>query len=93
MVFKSINDKFGHIVGDDAIFTVGQIMRSVAGHKGILCRYGGDEFVILLYIKSQNEITDMIDSISTQTTLFNKIGKRNSKDTIFNRLQYIRQQE
>jgi diguanylate cyclase (GGDEF)-like protein len=65
--FKSINDKFGHLVGDDAIFTAGQIIRSVAGQKGIFCRYGGDEFVILLYINSQNEITDMIDSIITST--------------------------
>jgi diguanylate cyclase (GGDEF)-like protein len=74
--FKSINDKFGHLVGDDAIFTAGQIIRSVAGQKGIFCRYGGDEFVILLYINSQNEITDMIDSIITQTTLFNESEKK-----------------
>jgi diguanylate cyclase (GGDEF)-like protein len=70
--FKSINDRFGHIVGDDAISAAGKILRTAAADKGVVCRYGGDEFIILMYIKSQNEITDMIDTIKTQARLFNE---------------------
>ncbi|MGI6688175.1 MAG: GGDEF domain-containing protein [Christensenellales bacterium] len=45
--FKSINDRFGHVVGDDAISTVGKILHKAVGDKGVLCRYGGDEFIMV----------------------------------------------
>ena len=74
--FKSINDRFGHIVGDHAIFSAGKILRTSVGDQGIVCRYGGDEFIILMYIRSQKEITDMIDTIKAQVTLFNESEKK-----------------
>ncbi len=70
--FKSINDRFGHLIGDDAIFSTGKILRTAVGDKGMLCRMGGDEFVVLIYPKSQKEIMDTIDVIETQTALFNE---------------------
>ncbi|NLK02595.1 MAG: diguanylate cyclase [Clostridiaceae bacterium] len=69
---KGINDRLGHIVGDDAISAAGKILHSAVDGKGKVCRYGGDEFIILMYINSQNEITDMIDTIKTQARLFNE---------------------
>ena len=69
---KSINDRFGHTVGDDAISEAGKILHTAVGDKGTVCRYGGDEFIILMYIKSQKEIMDMINIILTQAALFNK---------------------
>ena len=74
--FKSINDRFGHFVGDYAIFTAGKILRTAVGDRGVVCRYGGDEFLILMYIQSQEEIIEMIDTIETQVTLFNKSEKQ-----------------
>jgi diguanylate cyclase (GGDEF)-like protein len=74
--FKSINDEFGHIVGDDAISTTGKILRTAVGDRGLLCRYGGDEFIILMHVNSQKETMDMIDAIKTQTILFNESGKK-----------------
>jgi diguanylate cyclase (GGDEF)-like protein len=70
--FKSINDRFGHVVGDDVISLTGKMLRETVGDKGSIFRFGGDEFIILMYINSQKEIIDMIDSIKTQTTLFNE---------------------
>lgn len=70
--FKSINDRFGHTVGDDAISAVGKILHTAVCDKGIACRAGGDEFIILLHINSQKELMDMIDTIKTQATLFNE---------------------
>ncbi len=70
--FKSINDSFGHLVGDDAIHTVGKMLYAAVGDRGVICRYGGDEFIILTHIRSQNEITDMIDIIKTQASLLNE---------------------
>ncbi|HHT24188.1 MAG TPA: GGDEF domain-containing protein [Clostridiaceae bacterium] len=74
--FKSINDRFGHLVGDDAISITGKILRKSVGNKGVSFRFGGDEFIILMQVSSQKEITDMIDIIKTQTTLFNESEKK-----------------
>ncbi|HHT25311.1 MAG TPA: GGDEF domain-containing protein [Clostridiaceae bacterium] len=79
--FKSINDRFGHLVGDDAISITGKILRTAVNNKGIIFRCGGDEFVILMQVNSQKEITDMIDIIKTQATLFNESEKKPYKIT------------
>ena len=73
---KNINDSFGHVVGDDAISTAGRILHKAVGDKGVLCRYGGDEFIVLMHINSQEEIIDMIDLIKTQVALFNDSKKK-----------------
>ena len=74
--FKSINDKFGHLVGDDVISATGKILRAAVSTKGIICRYGGDEFIILMYVNSKHEIMEMIDAVKTQTNLFNESEKK-----------------
>ena len=74
--FKSINNTFGHIVGDDAISTVGKLLHTAVGDKGVICRCGGDEFIILMNISSQNEIVDMVNNIRTHTKLFNESQKK-----------------
>lgn len=74
--FKSINDRFGHLVGDDAIASTGKILRKAVGDKGMLCRMGGDEFVVLMYPESKKDILDLIDVINTQTTLFNETEQK-----------------
>lgn len=46
--FKTINDEYGHLVGDEVIKAVGQMCRHVIQEEQtIVGRYGGDEFVIL----------------------------------------------
>lgn len=46
--FKLYNDLYGHFEGDQALVMVASILRRVVGDKGIVCRYGGEEFTILL---------------------------------------------
>lgn len=46
--FKSINDTRGHMVGDRVLMAAAGLLREVAGDKGLPCRLGGDELVILL---------------------------------------------
>ncbi len=46
--FKSINDLFGHIVGDQLLIRVAKQMQQVLRRVDLLGRYGGDEFVLLL---------------------------------------------
>ncbi len=46
--FKTINDGFGHLAGDQVIRHVAEILRSGIRTTDTLFRYGGDEFLLLL---------------------------------------------
>ena len=46
--FKRINDRCGHLCGDNVLAAVGQRLRQVLRRSDIRCRYGGDEFLIVL---------------------------------------------
>ena len=46
--FKSINDNHGHSVGDEVLKGVSQVFLSLAGEMDLVCRYGGEEFCILV---------------------------------------------
>ena len=46
--FKTVNDSFGHLVGDEALQTVATAMQSCLRQTDILIRYGGDEFLLLM---------------------------------------------
>jgi diguanylate cyclase (GGDEF)-like protein len=46
--FKMVNDQFSHRIGDQVLFTIGDLMRQVTGTRAIAARYGGEEFVLAL---------------------------------------------
>jgi diguanylate cyclase (GGDEF)-like protein len=46
---KSINDKLGHLKGDDAIVEAATILKEIFRESDIIARVGGDEFVVLAY--------------------------------------------
>lgn len=46
--FKQINDTCGHVEGDRLLKEIGSVLQSTCRKKDIVCRYGGDEFLILL---------------------------------------------
>ncbi len=47
--FKSVNDRFGHAIGDDIIREVGQVLKSNTRECDMVARLGGDEFGVLLF--------------------------------------------
>ena len=47
-MFKEINDRFGHLMGDFVLAEVGQVLRSCVRGSDAIIRYGGDEFVLVL---------------------------------------------
>jgi len=46
--FKTVNDRFGHLCGDAVLAHVGQRMKAVLRGSDTKCRYGGEEFLVLL---------------------------------------------
>lgn len=51
--FKSVNDTYGHAVGDGLLIEFGKRIVETVGNKEAACRYGGDEF--LLFLMGYNE--------------------------------------
>jgi diguanylate cyclase (GGDEF)-like protein/PAS domain S-box-containing protein len=62
--FKQINDTFGHAVGDAILTHVAAELTSTFGEEALVCRTGGDEFVVLLEnAKPEAELLVMADAL------------------------------
>jgi diguanylate cyclase (GGDEF)-like protein len=46
--FKDVNDRFGHTAGDELIAAIGRAICAEVGDSGMVARYGGDEFALVL---------------------------------------------
>ncbi|MFB6355975.1 MAG: GGDEF domain-containing protein [bacterium] len=46
--FKNVNDTHGHQKGDEVLKAIGEILRDVTRDADIVCRYGGEEFSIIM---------------------------------------------
>ena len=68
--FKLINDTYGHAIGDDVIIHLASLMQNLSRKSDIVCRWGGEEFVILLYntkLKSAKEWAEKIRTLVEQS--------------------------
>lgn len=61
--FKSINDNYGHDIGDIAIKEVANILNKNVLNNRILSRLGGEEFCILFYNREKNEVIKLLEYI------------------------------
>ena len=46
--FKAVNDAYGHGAGDSLLMEIGERLRSTVQEKGVVARFGGDEFAVLM---------------------------------------------
>jgi diguanylate cyclase (GGDEF)-like protein len=61
--FKAINDSFGHDAGDAALRAVGQALAKAVRPGDVACRYGGEEFLIVLPGTSLHEGRERAEAI------------------------------
>ena len=77
--FKSINDRCGHAVGDEALVEVAARLRSAVGAAGEVIRYAGDEFIVLLNTQEDSQIDRTIAGIQSGLEAFNHAAKKSYK--------------
>lgn len=73
--FKSINDRFGHKAGDEALQSTVSIIRRCVHVDDFIARYGGDEFFIITDTDDRQVLEQMIAEIQEGFELFNKVSK------------------
>lgn len=59
--FKSVNDTYGHIVGDRVLQSTVAAARQVLRDGDVLVRYGGEEFLVILPGAGRRDLTDMAE--------------------------------
>ena len=61
--FKSVNDRFGHSVGDRALRHAARVLKVALQNTGLLGRYGGEEFCALIGSPSERHADHTIDAL------------------------------
>jgi diguanylate cyclase (GGDEF)-like protein len=62
--FKAVNDRIGHLAGDDVLAEIGERMRSVVRTADIACRIGGEEFAVLLPESSLGDAEQLYERLA-----------------------------
>lgn len=70
--FKEINDSYGHRKGDEILIKTAEVFKDIVKDKGSVIRFGGDEFIILLYkstIEETNQYKEKLLAYSKNHTI------------------------
>ncbi|MDD7792915.1 diguanylate cyclase [Clostridium sp. 'White wine YQ'] len=74
--FKGVNDKFGHDLGDKVLRSVAATVKDSLEPDNILCRYGGEEFVIIFPNKNKDKALLECDRFREKVRESNILGGR-----------------
>lgn len=74
--FKKINDDFGHSVGDEALIATTRLLQKAVGSHGLVIRYAGDEFIVLINTQDDSETKTHIDRIQRLFETYNQESKK-----------------
>ena len=70
--FKYYNDNFGHEIGDLILVSFANMIKNICRENGFAVRYGGDEFLIIMNLKQQE------DAVEVATGIFETLHKESS---------------
>lgn len=84
--FKALNDRFGHLVGDQCLRRVAETLQTVCtASDGLVSRYGGEEFAILvsnLGVEELRRLAERVRDAVEQTVLDVGQGQRRTHVTV-----------
>ncbi len=69
---KATNDTLGHSVGDCLIADFAKAIKSVVRKEDFAGRYGGDEFIIIIYKVEENTVQDILQRLYEEVEKYNK---------------------
>lgn len=72
--FKEVNDRCGHLVGDETLRNIGHLLRTSIRGEDEAFRWGGDEFVILFHNQNQDVAHNRMRAIDARLHGFNVRG-------------------
>lgn len=64
--FKSINDRFGHDVGDQVLICIANLLTSLSRQSDLIARWGGEEFMLLLPDTKLSQAITFAERLATQ---------------------------
>lgn len=70
--FKTINDTFGHNIGDKALVDVARLLKKSIRANDFIARFGGDEFILVLDITNSSDLETVIYRINKNLVKFNE---------------------
>jgi len=75
--FKSVNDRFGHLIGDEVLLLLSRLMRSSFRFHDLLYRFGGEEFVVLMRCEDEADAAHAFERLrqNTENYQFPQVGR------------------
>lgn len=75
--FKSVNDKHGHLIGDEVLIRFAQVMRDSVRREDFCFRYGGEEFVLIFQTGKSSDAFPVLDRFrsSIESTSFPRVDR------------------
>jgi diguanylate cyclase (GGDEF)-like protein len=61
--FKKFNDEYGHLIGDKVLVTIAQVLQESVRRVDSVCRYGGEEFAIILPMTLKKFAMDLAERV------------------------------
>ena len=75
---REVNNKYGHIAGDELLKGVGVVLKDVFRQEDCVCRAGGDEFVVLLPNINKDTAQETVERILTSLADYNNNNNNNN---------------
>ena len=72
--FKLINDRFGHLVGDEALKAIASALRQTWPDTDVLGRYGGEEFLGLVTLQPGTDIAALFEQARAEVAAIDLIA-------------------
>ncbi|MBK8821187.1 MAG: GGDEF domain-containing protein [Anaerolineales bacterium] len=63
---KALNDRYGHVVGDSALKSLSKLLKEQTRVEDIVCRFGGDEFLVILHNADEQIASARLEEWSEQ---------------------------
>jgi len=61
--FKNVNDTFGHLFGDEVLKKISKMITFISGDELNVCRWGGEEFCILEFNQTPEDIVSLAETV------------------------------